>query len=157
MVGRNRRGLFAVLLGAALAAGLAGCNLNWEIRGPYSLGVQDGQFLLAVCESIEIDSIRVSEDLQDSNATSTHLIWEASGPLTVNPGRILIVGAENEGLTNVAVAKPARLSEVRYLRVRVNEGQRAELAASIYIPDHGLAEGEWATPTGEIRDVACLE
>ncbi|MFJ2370893.1 hypothetical protein [Microbacterium sp. NPDC087665] len=149
------RGVAAGLVTGALAIGLIGCNLNWEVQGPYALTIRDGDLLLALCEPLEIDSIRVSEVLRESDATSSRLVWEANGPVSTKDEQILVIGGRNDGLMNVVVEPSSRLSDIRYLRVRLNDGQQAALAASIYIPDGGLVEGQWISPRGDRQDQPC--
>ncbi|WP_314645628.1 hypothetical protein [uncultured Microbacterium sp.] len=155
--GRARAARRMLLAAVALlaAATTSSCNLNWEIRGPYAVGVDDGRLLLAVCESVTIESIRVFEALRNSDRTASRLVWEADGPGSISAGRVLVVSDENDGFHSHVLRTPSPTSEVRYLRIRVNDNSDPTLAGSVYIPDGGLVEGEWATPSGETREQPC--
>lgn len=152
---RAARRMFLSAVALLATATTSSCNLNWEIRGPYAVGVDDGRLLLAVCESVTIESIRVSEALRNSDRSGSKLIWEATGPGAISAGRVLVVSDENEGFHSHVLRTPSPTSEVRYLRIRVNDNSDPALAASVYIPDGGLIEGEWVTPSGETREHPC--
>lgn len=153
-----KRALVAVaasVLGAGLAFSLSGCNRNYEILGPYSLGYDGEHLLIGVCTGLQIDRVSLLETHGARMQDDTRVVWEAHGDLYARMGDTLVVAGPNPGLRNDVAARDARPTPGALLELGFNDATEAELSASFTIPDDGFAPGVWLTPTGEIRDGAC--
>lgn len=91
----------------------------------------------------------------DRTCRDSEVVWEAEGSVEVERGHIFAVGGENDGLRNVVVQPQNPSVQIQRYRVLFNEGDRAEFSALFDVPEEGLAEGKWYTPTGDVRNAPC--
>lgn len=155
LVGGCARVALGVVVLLVVGVGVTGCNRNWEVLGPYSLGFEEGELLLAVCEAGPVTRVYLTKTVREDRSGEAPTVWEAEGYVQAEKGHVFVVGGVNDGLRNVLVGEPLPVTEVRDYSVLFNEGDRATLSAVFYLPDSGLGEGEWLTPTGELRDAPC--
>lgn len=155
MVNRRKR-LVAVVLILGSALGLAACNRNYEILGPYSLGFDGQHFVVGTCTNMEINRVSLSATPRGSHAhDDTVTVWEAVGDAEVRDGDRLIVGGPNPGLTNEVLRDDVLPEPGLLLVLGFNGVSDATLSATFEIPDEGLAPGNWLTPLDEVRETPC--
>lgn len=149
---RSHRAIaLASVAGAALV--LAGCETAYQY-GPYELGTDGENLLVAVCEARTITEVYVEERPDLPGVQGRQHIWDASGDLSVAPGEILVVGADNPGLVNSVSLKSSPEPGVRYF-LDMNEALGQVTSALFRIPEGGLAPGEWLTPEGDVSSEPC--
>ena len=154
MVNRRRR-LVAAVSVVGLALGLAACNRNYEILGPYSLGFDGQHLLIGICTNMTIDRVSLLETGGPRTPGDTREVWEANGDLHVRTGDALAVGGSHPGLVNEIVADEVHPRPGLLFELGLNDADDATLSASFEIPDEGLASGAWLTPLGEIHETPC--
>lgn len=154
MVGKLVRSVAAVA-GLALVLGLSACNTNYDVLGPYALGYEDGELLFAICEPMQVDRISLSVTTRDTGRAENRLVWVAEGDLAAKQGDVFVVGGQNDGLSNVVVGEDPPVNGAATYFVGLNDRGSATLTASFWVPDSGLVEGMWLTPTDEMRTSPC--
>ncbi|MFE7846536.1 hypothetical protein ACFUTX_15230 [Microbacterium sp. NPDC057407] len=133
---------------------LAGCNRNYELLGPYALGFDGENVLVAVCEDRVVDRLFMSQATRTGGSVESERIWEARGEASLSAGEWLVVSGSNPGLVNSRMVAPDPGPGVRY-NIGINDVPSPYYSASFTIPDDGLAEGDWVSPTGDVRSTPC--
>lgn len=151
LVARPMRVVAAISLVATIMI-LSGCNRNYEIRGPYSLGNDGRHLLIGFCEALFVDHIFISASVPDGGAEPR--VWDASGSLSVGVGDKLTVSPANDELTTATFSRILPRPGVRYFLL-VNDASQPSLSAAFAIPEGGLPAGKWLTPLGELRNSPC--
>lgn len=141
----------ASVAGAVLV--LAGCETAYQ-HGPYELGTDGENLLVAVCEARTITEVYVEERPDLPGVQGRQHIWDASGDLSVASREILLVGGDNPGLVDSVSLKPTLEPGVRYC-LDMNEALGQVTSALFRIPEGGLAPGEWLTPEGDVSSEPC--
>ncbi|MET4158539.1 hypothetical protein [Agromyces sp. PvR057] len=149
------RPLMAVVCALSSVAMLSGCNRNYEILGPYSLGFDGTHLVIGVCEDMTISGVRLSQTTGARRADDTRVVWTAVGDLHARSGDTMIVAGQNSGLRNSIALDDVNPVPGSRFDLGLNDISEASLSAAFEIPDDGLAPGAWLTPLGEIRDTPC--
>ncbi|WP_341947339.1 hypothetical protein [Microbacterium sp. LWH11-1.2] len=141
----------AFLTGVVLV--LTGCETYYQY-GPYALGTDGENLLIAACEARTITTVYVEERPDLPGVEGRRHVWEASGDRTIAAGEVLVVGGENAGLVDGVSLQPTIEPGVRYF-LDMNEEKGQVTSALFMIPEEGLSAGEWVTPEGDVSSQPC--
>lgn len=156
MVTRFPRLAASALIAVAIAGTLAGCNRNYEVLGPYTLGFDGEHLLVGVCEERHVEEVSMDEAHRNGWSMDIHTIWEAEGSQELASGEWLVVSGENPGLTNLLEDRADPSPGVRY-DFGIHPVTSPDFSASFTIPESGLPEGMWLTPDGDLTPTPCRE
>ncbi len=137
---------------ACVAGLLSGCVEN---VGAVQVSVVGGEFAVAFCNAQTISSLSF-EQLRpgDNRAVKWPTLWEATGPIGVNAGDVVVATESADGWTSGDHVTLDTSQGVDY-RVDVESEEYGTYSPTVKSPRGGLKEGEWITTSGEITELPC--
>ena len=143
----------ALVCATGLMLLLSGCETAY-MHGPYELGFDGENLLVAACEDRNVSTVYLEERPDVPGVEGRRHVWEATGDVSIAAGEILVVGGDNPGLLTTDSVKPAIEPGTRYF-VEMNEEPGRVTSALFRIPEDGLFAGEWVTPEGDESSEPC--
>lgn len=142
-----------VAAGFVLLLGLTGCD-DVPLGGDFELGFDGVNLLLVSCHDIEVTEVIVSEYIRRPDESKSQRVWEASGERALVAKDPLLVGGENEGLTNDLVRMVSPEAGIQY-HVMFNDIPNRISSARFIWPEVGVAPGQWLSAKGDLHSEAC--
>ncbi len=143
-----------VSLTAVVASALALLTGCIPVSGPVAIGTLNGEFRVAVCKELIVESAYASVREPGHNSVR---FWEASGQVTIPAGSIVRLDEESFGMELGLYSEPTLTSGSKLWftflgKLDPNTGTIAEFA----VPDGGVQDGMWLTSDGEIQQSPCF-
>lgn len=146
----------AVAMALVMASQITACYATYVDRQPISLSLNtEGQLLVAVCKTLEIAELRVSERNIRSDNRDWAIIWHVTGSAIVQSGTILKFGQPISGLGDgEALAPNPTDGAVYHFAIIQNDGDSV-VATFPALSADSLSVGEWFYTDGESELEPC--
>ena len=145
-----RRGMVIVLL-AALASSLTGCDPISQVDAPIALQGTGGAFVITVCATTTLESVLVQ--YRPAGEGEWVSFWQATGDLElVSGGRLESTTPASDWVVKSWSPPDLQPGESMTVTLETSESTISVLAS---VPDGGMPTTGWLKPNGEIADEAC--
>ena len=142
----------ALVIAPVIVLALYGCVPESRIEA----SVVNDRVVFAICDSIEVDSVRVDGFSTDASPGDEKVLWQISGEGFWPAGYKLALGVAPEAWVTEAEVLPVDLaSEEIYIVLNPPETtETADTRVATFDPTL-LDEGKWLSQTGELRNRPC--